>query len=76
MDEIHGSGAQGHRRVALSLTTEQADGGSVHQSWDLCECSTAELQARLGPPDHEAVATAGQVREIAETVLDHSGPQL
>jgi hypothetical protein len=64
---------RGHGDVTLSLTTETRDGGRVHQSWTICECSARVMRGRLGPPQHEAVATAEATRAIAETVLRQPG---
>lgn len=62
-----------HGDVTLSLTRETADGGQIHQSWTICACHLPALQARLGPPQHESVATAEATRAIAETVLRQPG---
>jgi hypothetical protein len=63
----------GHGDVTLSLTSETKDGGRVFQSWPICECSARVLRTRLGPPEHESIATAEATRAIAESVLRQPG---
>jgi hypothetical protein len=69
MSDLHES----HGDFTLSLTTETADGGRLHQSWTICDCTLPALRGMLGPPEHESVATAEATREIAETVLRQPG---
>jgi hypothetical protein len=63
----------GHPDVTLSLTEERPDGGRVYQSWTICGCTLDGLRARLGPPEHESVATAEAVRSIGEKVRGQPG---
>ena len=72
MSDLHES----HGDVTLSLTTETADGGRLHQSWTICGCSAKVVRMRLGPPQNESVSTAEATRVIAETVLRHVREQL
>lgn len=63
----------GHGDVTLSLTEETKDGGRLFQSWKVCECTAVALRARLGPAQHESIATAEAVRATAEAVLNQPG---
>jgi len=65
----HGSGAEGHRIVVLSLTVEKDDGSRIFDSWDLCECSVAAVRLRLGPPAHHTEATEAETIAAAQAVL-------
>jgi hypothetical protein len=65
----HGSGAEGHRIVTLSLTVEKADGGRVFDSWELCECSVAAMRLRLGHPLYHTEATEAETIAAAQAVL-------
>ena len=65
----------GHGDVTLSLTTETPDGSHLHRSWTICECSLLlkRLDALLGEPEHETVATPEAFRASAEAALKRSG---
>jgi hypothetical protein len=63
----------GHGDVTLSLTSETKDGGQLHRSWVICECSARVLRGRLGPPQRETIATAEAVIATAEAVLNVPG---
>jgi hypothetical protein len=62
-----------HGNATLGLTEETADGGRIFQSWTICACTLAQLRERLGPPEHESVATAEATREIAAAVRRQPG---
>jgi hypothetical protein len=64
---------QGHGDVTLSLTSETKDGGQLHRSWVICECSARVLRGRLGPPQCETIATAEAVIATASAVLNVPG---
>jgi hypothetical protein len=59
----------GHGDVTLSLTSETKDGGQLHRSWVICECSARVLRGRLGPPQRETIASAEAVIASAEAVI-------
>jgi hypothetical protein len=58
----------GHGVVTLGLSTETGDGGALHQSWAICECSARALRRQLGPPAHETTASAEAYHATAEAV--------
>lgn len=64
---------RGHGDVLLTLAVSQRDGGLLHQSWSICECSLRFLRGQLGEPQQESLATAGQVRATAQAVLQVPG---
>lgn len=64
---------ENHGNVVLSLTVDTPDGGSVHQSWSICDCTLPALRARLGPPHQETVASAEAKMETALHVLNQAG---
>ena len=53
---------QGHGDVLLTLAVPQLDGGLLHQSWNICECSLRPLRGQLGEPQQEALAHSEQVQ--------------
>lgn len=60
---------QGHGDVTLSVAVPQRDGGLLHQSWTICECSLPWLRRQMGEPQQESLATGEQVRATAQAVL-------
>lgn len=64
---------QGHGDVLLTLAVPQLDGGLLHQSWNICECSLRLLRGQLGEPQQESLATGEQVRATARAVLQVPG---
>lgn len=66
-------GGPGHGDVVLSLTWDLPDGGRLHQSWTVCECTATVLRGWLGPAQSESRATAAQYRDLAEYAREHGG---
>jgi hypothetical protein len=58
-----------HGDVAMSLAEKLPGGGILYQSWTICACHLATLRAKLGPPQHEAIAAAEQVEATGRAVL-------
>jgi hypothetical protein len=63
----------GHGDVTLSLTWELPDGGRLHESWNVCECTGIVLRNNLGPAQNTSLATAAQTRKVAKYGLKHGG---
>lgn len=66
----------GHGEATLSLTVERPGGERVHQSWTICDCYLPGLHARLGPPEHETVATKDATEAIGRAALGQPGSVL
>lgn len=66
----------GHGEVTLSISRERLNGSRLFQSWTVCECTADVLQAQLGEPEHESVATREAAETIARTVLAQPGSVL
>ena len=65
----------GHGDVTLSLATPTAEGGLLHRSWTICECSALvrKIEPLLGSPHHQTIATRQAVVDSAAAVLNVPG---
>jgi hypothetical protein len=60
----------GHADVTLGLVTDLPDGGKLHRSWTICECSAllARLSELLGLPACQTIATRENVAATVRAV--------
>ena len=65
----------GHGDVTLSLATPTAQGGLLHRSWTICECSALvqRIEPLLGAPHHQTIASREGVAASAAAVLNAPG---
>lgn len=73
MEQVHEG--PGHGDVTLSLSTPAGDGGLLHRSWTICECSALvrKITPLLGPPHQQTIASRQAVEDSAAAVRQVPG---